>query len=285
MDAQTYEEIRKGITTLEHLVSELGLEIAPVNPLSKHLEIVKSHIDGTYTLADPVANESAFRQWYLAMLSVGTLTTVVNALQKQPSTALEKLLRLVLSGDISQTFKPTQAKDFLYELQVAYWFHKAGFSVEIGQEPDLWISGHGLSKKLGIACKYPSSKNKLDDRISKGYDQLEKHNLQGIVAVGFDLILCGHMRNYIRFPNDSQRALNTVAKELNSWVEKTIARRAGAGRRPLENAMFSLVMGGFTEPPARLQFITQFALICKPESPLRPDFVEINKRFATWATQ
>ncbi len=64
----------------------------------------------------------------------------------------------------------------------------AGFSVEL-REPDVVASGNGLSNPLAIACKYPFSRQQVHEHISKGYRQITRENMDGVVSIGLDLMV------------------------------------------------------------------------------------------------
>lgn len=282
MKAVGYAGMTTKVEAFNQALATLGKPMPVGSPLQKYFDVVAEFVADH--AASPEAASSKwmqrdFHQWYLSMLAVDSLCDSVVKLSQQPSAEFLRILDLVLSNDISQDYKPSQSKDFLYELQVASWFKDAGFAIDIA-EPDLRISGNGLSTELGIACKYPSSEKKLNDRISEGYEQITRQGLSGFVAVGMDLLVMKEMERFIQFPESEEAILGGVSGELEQWVNKTIKRRAGVpGRAPLDGALFSLRMGGVATNPARLQWVTQFTFQCTDGNPIRSDIGTILEAF------
>ncbi len=174
MNAAGYGGMKAKIDGFNGALATIGVTMPAGSPLERYFRIVAEFLADHDASPDEAAKkwvQRDFHEWYLSMLAVDTVCEAVVKLATHPATDLVHLLKLVLSNDISQDYHPSQSKDFLYEMQVALWFQDAGFTVELA-EPDLRVSGNGLSTTLGVACKNPSSKNKINRRISDGYEQI-----------------------------------------------------------------------------------------------------------------
>jgi hypothetical protein len=124
---------------------------------------------------------------------------------------LKSRLKQVLGGALTQDFVPDAAKDYFYELEMAAHWKDCGFTVELA-EPDVVVSGNGLSAPLGVACKYPSGLASLHDHISKGYGQITKHGYEGLVAIGLDQLVCKGMSNYMDFRQTDKHPLDIMER-------------------------------------------------------------------------
>ena len=282
MATNGYDGIRRQLADFDSTLAAIGVPIPPKSPILRYLEVVREFLDDHAASPEKAAEkwkEYDFHDWYKAMIAVDVLTSAVAGVGPQPPKEFRDQVAIVVAHDISQDFEPSQSKDFLYELQVATWFRKMGFEVELA-EPDVRIRGGGLTGDFGLACKYPSSEKKLNQRISEGYDQIEQQKIPGIVAIGMDLLVCEGMSRFIEFPNDEVGAVGVVARELGHRVERVIRQRAGVpGRKPLDGALFTLHMGGHVKNPGRLQTLTQFTFQCDEDSPLMQQIGIIYQRF------
>ncbi len=272
-----YARLSDDIAAFDAVCSDLSIEMPDRSPFKRNLEIVTNFItdiDADSESALKKWMQLPFDEWYWAMLSVEKLCSAVNTLRNHPDD-LAKLIPLAVMEDIKQDFEPTQSKTYMYELQVAAWFQKAGFNVAF-EEPDVRVSGQGLSQQIGLACKYPSSEKKLDRRISEGYEQIDRQGIAGLVVVGMDIMSCRGMKKFVQFPDRKSIILNSMANELSNWINKTIKRRAGvAGRRPLNGAIFTLSMAGIYGKPAGLIVANQMTFQSEQENPLNPDIAII----------
>lgn len=276
-----FDGIRRQLEEFDATLAAFGISIPPKAPIRRYLELVREFLADHAASPDAAAEKWLKRDmhdWYKAMIAVDVLTEAVTGVGTQPAKAFQDQIALVVANDISQDFEPTQSKDFLYELQVATWFGKMGFDVTLA-EPDVRIRGQGLTGEFGLACKYPSSEKKLNQRISEGYDQIERQQISGIVVIGMDLLVCEGMTRFIEFPNDEAKALRIVANELGQRVERVKRQREGVkDRKPLDGALFTLHMGGHMANSGRLQTLTQFTFQCDSQSPLMDSISAIMKQ-------
>jgi hypothetical protein len=272
-----YEKILSGIDGLKRLCSSLSIGIPQRSPFRRNVALVKEFIADLQANAEEAVKKWAqhpFEEWYWAMLSVEKLCSAVSELQNHPGD-LKRLIPLAIMEDIKQDFEPSQSKTYLYELEIGARFQEAGFAVTF-EEPDVRISSNGLSQQIGLACKYPSSEKKLDQRISEGYDQIDRQGIPGLVAVGMDILCCRGMKRFVQFPDSEAVILGTMADELSQWAAKTTKRRAGVkGRRPLNGAVFTLSMTGIFGEPPRLTPARQMILQIDEDNPLSADVAVI----------
>ena len=271
-----YERISSGIGDFERICDKLSIEVPASSPVGRSIVLVKEFIADMQRDAETAVQKwtkRPFDEWYWSMLSVEKLCSAVSVLEDHCDD-LKELVPLAIAQEIKQDFEPTQAKTYLYELQIGAWCQQAGFSVTF-QEPDVRISGNGLSQQIGFACKYPSSEKKLDKRITEGYEQLERHGVAGLVVVGMDILCCRGMKKFVQFPDSKEAILGSMTSELKQWVTKAISRREGVkgvkNRKPLNGAMFTLSMAGVFGKPAGLTVASQVTFQSQHDNPLNPD--------------
>ena len=272
-----YEKIISGIGDFERLCGNLSIEIPRRSPFRRNVDLVKEFLADMEANSEEAAQKWRQRpidEWYWAMLSVEKLCSAVSEVQNHPDD-LKRLIPLAVMEDIKQDFEPSQSKTYLYELQIGAWFQRAGFAVAF-DEPDVRISENGLSQQVGLACKYPSSEDKLDKRISEGYDQIKRQGIPGLVAVGMDILCCRGMKKFVQFPDSKAVILESMGNELSEWVTKTIKRRAGVkGRRPLNGAIFTLSMAGIYGKPPGLTVASHMTFQSNEDNPLNTDIAVI----------
>ncbi len=200
------------------------------------------------------------------------LTEAVVALSDQPAGALRKRLRQVLSGSLTQDFSPEQAKDYFYELEIATIFKRSGFAVAL-REPDVVVSGNGLARELGMACKYPSSEAQIHEHLSKGYRQLANQNMDGCVVIGLDIIVFraafDSAPKFLDFRQGDKHPLQVAQTLVNDAMKSLVVQRAEdyPSERPIDGAILTLNMWGIWEKPAGLTSVTAWAVQCDAQNP------------------
>lgn len=280
-------ELHKTIEYFDELVGELNLSVPPNSGVGVQFKIVREFLtDQESLLSDDLIdkwnNNAEFKRFYDAVIVVFRLTRAVVALKNQPRKILKNILAVVLAGSITQDSSPCQAKDFFYELDLAYKLLFIGFSVTL-REPDIVITGNGLSCEIGIACKYPSSVKQVHAHISKGYRQLTGQNLSGIVALGMDLIMFRKVFNssphYLDFRQNPKQPLTIAQDFLKREMAILITERPEKypSESPLDGALLSLNCWGAYGEPARFTEVNAWTFQCMPENPLRNDICIINK--------
>lgn len=157
----------------------------------------------------------------------------------------------------------------------AYRLQEAGFTVKL-REPDIVVNGNGLVRDVGIACKYPSSIKQIQDHISKGYRQLTKQNLPGVVAFGMDLLVFRaafkHPPHYLDFRQNAKHPMQVAQKQLqNEVIELIEARSKYPAELPLDGAMLSLAMWGAYHEPVRITEVAAWTFQCDSANPLRQE--------------
>lgn len=187
---------------------------------------------------------------------------------------LKGLLNDVLADSVTQDYQLSSAKDKLYELEMAATLRLAGFSVEL-REPDVVASGNGLSKPLAIACKYPFSRQQVHDHISKGYRQITRQNLDGVVSIGLDLLVAKDLGLGPRL--DFRRGGKSPFKIMENRLDKEIhdlqveRPRDYPCERKLDGLMLTLSYSGIDGDPPELRTLNSIALGCLPGNPLKAD--------------
>lgn len=186
-----------------------------------------------------LVTEDGFAEWYGAVTAVAKLTTSVTHSPELVDGNMVQRLRLMLDSDLTQGPKRSEGKDLLYEHEVAYWLSRLGLRVQLA-EPDVLVSCGGLSATVGIACKYPSSARQVLKEIRKGYDQVAKRGLPGIVAIGLDQLALGStLRPQVCFSNEED-ARAAMLGCLKNWVNSVVKRAAKQHSPPMEPVLYTL---------------------------------------------
>jgi hypothetical protein len=193
------------------LLKAMKLRVGDNSPIRHEASIVRDYyrdraalgIDEAVKKWDP-----RFDKFYDARIVLERVTAGATALSGVP--ALKRLLREVLVGSLTQDFQPSSSKGKLCELELAATLKLAGFTVEL-REPDIVASGNGLSKPLAIACKYPSSRQQVHEHISKGYRQITRQNLDGVVSIGLELMVAKELGPTFRTSCDEYLRVSRIA--------------------------------------------------------------------------
>jgi hypothetical protein len=264
------------------LLDRMGLSVGINSPIKQEADIVRDY----YRDRKQLGIEEAIKKWnprydefYSARITLERVVASATALEGVPR--MKTLLCEVLDGSLTQDFQPTPSKDKFYELELAASLKLAGFAVEL-REPDIVASGNGMANPLAIACKYPSSRAQVHvQHISKGYRQITKQDLDGVVAIGLDLLVAkelnlppkldfrkGHTPPFVII----ERRLETELRRLERERDEDYP-----SERKLDGMMLTLSFVGTDGDPPTLANLTGIALACRRGNPLRPD-LEIVKR-------
>lgn len=278
-----YKKLESAISSFDALAGKVGFTYPRKSPVEMQVSLVKEFLaDHRASPDDAVKKWMAkdFLAWYRAVIAVEMLCDAALTFEARDAGWLRKQLELATMKDLSQDFEQSQSKEYLYEMQVAAWLQQSGFEIEFS-EPDLKVSGNGLSQTLGVACKYVSSEDKLNTRISKGYEQILGQKLKGFVAVGIDNIVCADLKRFVQFPDDARTIRKVMGDKLTEWVTKVEKSRAGTdGRKPLDGAMFSLRMVGIWGKPAGLLPASHLAFQLQEGNPITRDLRRIAEEFS-----
>lgn len=278
-----YEQTRTNLIEFDRGIEGMSLSIEEGSLLMAQFDLTRAFLSDEGSLSEKelcTKWTDRFKEFYHAQIVVNRLIDAVLALKDQ--SALKKTLKKVLAGSISQDFEPDQAKDYFYELEMAMLLKNAGFTVEL-REPDIVISGHGLTKKYGIACKYPSSIKHIHDHLSKGYNQLQKQGLDGFVAIGLDQIKFKGMNEYIDFRKLEDHPKNVIQGMLKDAMIELVEQRKieYPAECPVDAAIVTLAASGIYGKPAALMTFRAITIHCDNQNPMLIDIKliasELNK--------
>ncbi len=270
-----WKHLRQSMREFDQVLDDLNVRIGDDAPVAPQLATVRRfHADHAALSEEALLGKwknERFREFHDAAIVVHRLTEAVAALRDQPRGELRKRLKQVLSGTLTQDFSPQQAKDFLFELEVAHLLQKAGFTVAL-QEPDVVISGNELSVELGMACKYPSSEAQIHEHVSKGYRQIDNQNLAGCVVIGLELIVFkatfDSPPKFLDF-NQGGRPPQEVADEcVSSAICNLVKQRTEdyPSERPIDGLIVTLSMWGAYGSPAALTGVSSWAVQCQEDN-------------------
>jgi hypothetical protein len=267
-----YDKLRANLGEFDRLLTDMKLSVKDDSPLKTYLDTTREFLADQGTLGEDALFAKwnpRFKEFYQAQFVVGRLAEAANELKGLPR--LKETLKKVIAGSTVQDFQPDQAKDFLYELELAADLKRAGFTVAL-REPDIVIEGNGLSGPLAIAGKYPSSRQQLHAHISKGYQQIAGQGLDGVVSIGLDLIVFGKeagLGAFIDFNQGSRDPMVVLQDHLSTEVDTLVRERARVypSERPIDGLMLTLTPGGVYGKPAQMIVLCAAALRCNPNNP------------------
>ena len=198
------------------------------------------------------------------------------------SVGITKVAKDVITGDVTQDFQSSSAKDKLHEIEIGATMKVAGFDVELIEPPDLIISGNGLSQRIGIACKYPSSRQQFNYHISKGYKQAQKSGLNGLVAIGFDLMVAKDKKlsGILDFDRGPMPSMELQLEWLEQEMRKLITEHARdyPDERQIDCLMISIAFIGQHGNEPTLDREESSMYYYTPGHPLGPDIDIIRTR-------
>lgn len=278
----SYEAIRNDLQTLDDYVGRLRMRTSPDAVMVKQMDLVREFLKDHEASAD-----EAYKKWKIrvkefigAQIAVKMLSRAVSELLKTQEGELRRYLNVILEGEITQGGDPEQARNWYYELWVAALLSAAGFIVNL-REPDIVISGKGLSQPIGIACKYPSSEQQLHPNITKGYSQLAKHSLKGFVALGIDQLVFAKYQlgaseyvNLDSFPKHAQFMLEGDCAELSTRMIKEREQRFPS-EVPLDEIMVTATIGGVIGNQRQMTFVNAVIVTLSEDCKIQDDLRRI----------
>lgn len=275
-----YQQLEQQLSEFDALLATLKLTIFDASPVSSYLATTREFLADHKKLGDDAIAKKwdpRFKEFYDGQIVTKRLTAAALSLQGQAP--LRGRLNTVLGGDLGPNFEPDHAKDIFYELELAADFANAGFTITL-REPDIAISGCGLTAQYGIACKYPSSAKQIHSHLSKGYSQLTKQNLSGFVAIGFDLLVFKDFANFTDFRQSVRHPLDVMQSAVDSAMTNLIEDRAEKypSEDPIDGALFTLRASGIYGDPAQLTTVTAITMQCDSDNPMFSDIGLIHKQ-------
>lgn len=269
-----YDMVERNLLAFEEIVAKLGVRLADDSPIKKDFDTTREFLNDKKTTEEMVWMEKwnpRFKEFYHAQIVVKRLIDAVVTLRDQ--NRLKNRLKQVLGGSLTQDFEPDAAKDYFYELEMAAFWKDSGFTVDLA-EPDVVVSGNGLSGPLGIACKYPSGLGSLHEHISKGYRQITKHGYDGLVAIGLDQLVFKGMSNYMDFRQSDKPPLELMESLTREAMTNLVALRAHdyPAEKPIDGAMLTMSAVGIYGKPAQLKSVRYATLQCEHANPRYSDF-------------
>ena len=167
-------------------------------------------------------------EWLVALSESLELATITALLERYELPGVREKLRFALKGpSLPEKERPgsgsNQARDFLFELDMAAKLSQAGFHPALGERPDLSCDVDGTT--LFFECKRPSSPKRVDERLKEARKQLRTGLRQalpgkyGVIAMSLskiyqpgDKLLIGPREEDLR---------NGLARDLGGLAEST----------------------------------------------------------------
>ncbi len=277
--------IRQRLVTFDQVVGQLSIRIPEEAPINRALATTREFLDDDLRMSD----DEITAKWSLrydefrdARFAVERFVGVVLDLHDLPR--FKSNVGKVIAGSIVQDFTATTekdilAKDTMYELEMAADLRNAGFTVKLA-EPDVVVEGNGLSQPLGLACKYPSSRKGLHGHLSKGYNQLKGQNLDGVVAIGLDLIVAAEkgLKPGLDFRIGRESPMEVLQPHLAEEVDVLEKERPDYIDEPqLKGLLLTLSLGGIYGSPPRYVILNAITARCAEGEPLGADLAVIQE--------
>jgi hypothetical protein len=281
-----FERVERILAAFDGVVAKLGMRLTDGSPIKKGFDTTREFLSDRKTLDEAALMEKwgpRFKEFYHAQIVVKRLTDAVVTLKDQ--NRLKSRLKQVLGGSLTQDFVPEAAKDYFYELEMATLWKDCGFTVELA-EPDVVVSGNGLSSALGVACKFPSSWERLHDHVSKGYRQIIRHGYEGLVCIGLDQLVFNGMSNYMDFRQNGEHPLDILERATGEAMANLVRLRAQdyPSEKPIDGAMLTMSAMGIYGQPAQLTSVRYATLQCDRGNPRYADFGVLGDKMKAGAT-
>jgi hypothetical protein len=269
-----FEMVERNLAAFDGIVAKLRTELADDSPIKKDFDTTREFLNDRTTLEEAALTEKwdpRFKEFYHAQIVVKRLIDAVVTLKDQ--NRLKSRLKQVLGGSLTQDFMPEAPKDYFYELEMAALWKDCGFTVELA-EPDVVVSGNGLSAAVGVACKYPSSWEQIHDHVSKGYRQITRHGYEGLVCIGLDQLVFNGMSNYMDFRQNDKHPLDIMEKATGEAMANLVRLREQdyPSEKPIDGAMLTMSAVGIYGQPAQLTSVRYATLQCDKDNPRYADF-------------
>lgn len=285
-----YDKVTSNLAIVDKHISDLKIKLDPNAEIVQQMNLVRDFLTDKVQLSTDQLDakwKDRFVDFYRAQLSVGVLSEAIAELAKNQKEPLGKYLKVVLGGSLTQGGPAGgQPRDWFYELSLASVLSEAGFTVHL-QEPDLVVEGNGLSQKIGIACKYPSSDKGIHEHLSKGLSQLKKHGLPGFIALGIDQIVVekANLKKYVDFNEGGKHPGDVLQKHADSELITLVKERPTKypSEDPVDEIVVTLSLVGHYGKPAKLVSPTVVSIHCSSSSPIKNDIGTIAKALSKLA--
>jgi hypothetical protein len=271
----------EAVPKFDELVKELRLKISATTPLKLQADVLHEYLDDQSKLGRDACNEKwAARRLeiFLNQMALERFVEVVRPLKE--TLGLKVVLTKALKDSIIQDFKANRAKDAFYELEVAASLKLARFDVAL-KDPDIIVQGNGLSRPLGIACKYPESRQRLQDNVTEGYEQLETHCPYGVVCLGLDFLVAKDqgLQGWINFRRGGRSALEIQFHRLVNEIRgfKAERDRDYVGRHKLDGLMMTVSIVGLNGKQPGPERFESIAAGCLDGNPMYADLEVIRR--------
>jgi hypothetical protein len=265
------------------LLQDLNISVGVNCPLKSQADCISDY----YRDRDTLTQSELETKWIPridefkhARIALERLVNSVEVLKDSPG--ITKVVRDVITGDVTQDFLSSSAKDKLFEIETGATLKVAGFDVELIDPPDLIISGNGLSQRIGIACKYLSSRQQFNYHINKGYRQVEKSGLKGLVAVGIELMVARD-KKISGIPDFDRGPMQSMQLQFE-WLEQEMRKliiehaRDYPAERQIDCLMISMTFIGQHGNEPTLDREESSMYYYTPGHPLGPDIHNIRQR-------
>ncbi len=177
--SDTYIHIKGKALELEDFYKNSGVRIPEGSGLALLIASAKELSDAWLCgRIDDIENDTLWRAAHLNRISDSILAL-------KGDNGIKLHLRKLTNGNLDLLKRDrTEAKDFLWEIELLHGLREHGVSAVLEEPPD--IVAHFRENKIGIACKKVYKENNFEKVLSEGVAQIEKKYKYGIVAINID---------------------------------------------------------------------------------------------------
>lgn len=163
------------------VLKQKGVMIQGGSRLKLHREVIEQGLQG---FIDPEVKQ--FKYLTEALRETRELFIILSQESFVTNIPKTELHALVSGQQLAMQDKNTNPRNMQYQLFLASLFHKAGLEVRLA-EPDVKCkTTDGKDVEFSIAAKRLKSLKKVETRIRKAWNQIEKHNMPGIIALSVE---------------------------------------------------------------------------------------------------
>ncbi len=218
-----FVQVKARAHEIEQLYASVALTMSPVCGLAKLIENAKTLSDKW--LMNDLEQTSTINAFYA--LHLQRVADAVLTLADVPDK--KRYLRKLMSGEIDFFSRgPSQAKSFLWELELWSLLRERGAEAILEDPPDIVITLSG--KTLGIACKKIFSENNVEKVLSEAVNQVKDCYDVGVVAINIDDLTPGNMVLKVNTEREMAHLLQDVCAKFLSRHERHFRKYLSTGR-------------------------------------------------------
>jgi hypothetical protein len=201
MKKTTYAQLLERIDGLDAWLNSLGVQPSADDRIHRHIRNVRQ-LSGAFESGQVNEHLNALgaqkrREIIWSLVELAELGDTYEAFRSDPPAGLAGRLRAVLHGKTdpaAEDIGKSKARAFMFELNLASQFKRAGLDVDFPREPDVLCRIEGYS--IHFQCKRPFHENSISANIKRAAKQLRRtldqandRRVFGITAISLSKVL------------------------------------------------------------------------------------------------